>query len=131
MNTGYLIIFGVIVAIAGSYISRRFLVMGRPARNMKSLYRDFDFRGSVNFKDFIIAMKLIGKSYKIDPCKLLPADSFQKLAKSDSWSLGSGAEKLQDFAEKQGKSDGLERVETIREYIMLVYGRKSPCAKQQ
>jgi hypothetical protein len=92
---------------------------------MKSLYRDFDFGDSVGFEDFTTAMTVIGKSYRVDANKLLPGDSFNELAKCDSWSLDAGAEKLQEFAQKQGRLGGLERVETVRDYILLVFGSAS------
>lgn len=115
-------VVGVLAVIAGSYLSRRGLLKGRYARDMKCLYREFDFGDSVGFEDFTTAMTVIGESYRVDANKLLPGDSFKELAKSDSWSLDAGAEKLQDFAQKQGRLEGLERVETVRDYILLVFG---------
>ena len=123
------LIIGAICLVVGClYGSRYFLFERRPSKSIQELYEEFNLRGIVSIKDFEQVITTVAKCYKINSSKLLLTDSFKhNLNDVDSWLLGSGAEKLQEYL--RGELGGKQpegKAETIRDLIILLKQGKTP-----
>jgi len=108
-----LIFCGVAAVAFFGWASRLHLVADRKVVDLDELY--IFVSSKVDIKVFRAVMRGVGESYSINPELIRPEDPLSRFIKADSWLLGAGTERLNDWLSDNGLDAHLASSLTVLE----------------
>ncbi|MES2309451.1 MAG: hypothetical protein V4507_11395 [Verrucomicrobiota bacterium] len=118
----YISIASVILLFFGVKYLKYHFFEKRAALDLNELFALFNKEKRLKFKLFAFSIVIIADCYGINYKKLRPEDKFSgNLGKIDSWALGDGQDKLEDFLIEMGLSKGsLADVKTLQDLVNIL-----------
>lgn len=113
-----LIAIGIAAVIGIGYFSKRKLTSGREPIEMAANHARVS--DQVSFEALRDVLNAIGRAYSLDPKFLRPEDSLDNLLRADSWTLGAGAEKLNQWLVENGLDEQPTSAKTVLDLAQLV-----------
>lgn len=100
------------------FISIKKLIGKRDHQSLDVIYEGI--KNEVSFETFSEVFQSLGDSYSIDPRLLRIEDTLIQLQSLDSWSLGSGTEKMEKWLTDRGITKCDVKLTSVKDILLLV-----------
>jgi len=114
---GVAVATALVVVLVSRALARRQFAVGRQAIPLDELAGQFD--GELSADIIKEVWTAVGAAYDIDPKLLRPTDNLKQLAEIDSWDLGRGGDRLDDWL-KEKQLEGKPQNTTIKDLAIWV-----------
>lgn len=125
MHDGMLFLLLIVLGVAGiaglRHRARRMVLMRHAPMELEKIHEIG--APAVRFSTFKSVYAALGAAYAIDPRTIRPQDSLRLFLDLDTWSLGMGTEKLEQWMASIGIQDLKQRPVTVLDLLMLADGQ--------
>lgn len=115
---GFILIAGVLAIVVFRLLTVKRMVRNRHPMNVNDIHRNVANMVSLNTVDLVF--RELGNAYSVDPRLIRPEDSLQHFFDLDSWDLGVGTEKLQQWLQNIGIEEIDTQPKTVLDLLILV-----------
>ena len=109
-----------IAVFVSKFIARKLVFRGRVPVAIEEIYNSAVKKYDVRYETFQKIYKALGDCYKVDPRFIQPSDPMKKFFDIDTWELGEGTNRLEDWL---GKTFEIERkkvdIGTVLDLLLL------------
>lgn len=105
---GVFLVVAMLIIVVARLVSKRNIVKKRKLISLLETYQHEVVGFGVSYEIYEKVVNAIGMAYRIDPRLLRPSDSLKKLYSLDSWDLGEGTMRLNDWV---AQNFGISRFE--------------------
>lgn len=112
------LLLGIVLVLVFRQLSRRRFKSNRVVLNLDVMYKEV--ANEVNYDTFKDVLFALGESYSIDPGILRISDTLEDLEKLDSWDIGTGTEKMNDWLQRKGVKTFDGSVRSVKDLLLAV-----------
>lgn len=108
----------ILLVLLGKHMAKRKIVAGRHPLSFEELHRLTDSQVSIQTVSKVLTM--LGESYGLDPRLIRPDDRLKSFFDLDSWTLGAGTERINNWLAQQGVAGHGANLVTVLDLIFFL-----------